>query len=387
MKILQIISSGGMYGAEAVILSLSRSLNSDGHRSIVGVFANSRNPNLQLHDIATDEGIESYLVPCKSQFDRTTISRIRELAERTGAELIHSHGYKADVFAYLAFRTKAIPLISTCHTWYDNDPLVYLYGVLDRLVLRKFTYIVAVSSDVKQRLLDAGVPHERIELIRNGIDLRPFGTDPPSTKSDSSAEEFVIGLVGRLTYEKGVDIFLRAAACVLAEFPNAKFVVVGEGPDRTSLEKLTDELKIRANVSLLGRRDNMPSVYRSFDLMVSSSRQEGLPIAILEGMASGLPVIASSVGEVPTLIRDDDTGVLCPPGDSQALSSAIGSLLSDRDKRVRLGSAARQLVEDDYSAERMAVEYLRIYNRAISAIANRLKRKAGQPSSTLRDAR
>ena len=96
-----------------------------------------------------------------------------------------------------------------------------------------------------------------------------------------------------MSIEKGVDIFLRAAARVLLELPSTKFVVVGEGPDRDKLESLIDELKIRESVSMLGQRDDMPSVYASLDIMVSASRQEGLPMAILEGMASSLPIVAT----------------------------------------------------------------------------------------------
>ncbi len=153
MKILHIISSGGMYGAEAVILNLSRTLNERAHSSVLGVFSNSANPNLQLHEAATKEHIESHLIPCTGQIDRTVIASIRDLAARTNADIVHAHGYKADIYSYIALRRSAIPLISTCHTWYDNDLFVSLYGMADRMVLRNFAAIVAVSDEVKLRLL------------------------------------------------------------------------------------------------------------------------------------------------------------------------------------------------------------------------------------------
>jgi hypothetical protein len=109
-----------MYGAEAVILNLSRFLNAGPHCSMVGVFSNSSAPNHHLHERAVKEGIESYLIPCKGQVDRTTIANIRELAVRTGADVVHAHGYKADIYVYLALRGSGIPFVSTCHTWYDN---------------------------------------------------------------------------------------------------------------------------------------------------------------------------------------------------------------------------------------------------------------------------
>jgi glycosyltransferase involved in cell wall biosynthesis len=368
MKILQIISSGGMYGAESVILNLSRALNQGVHRSFLCVFDNLSNPNLQLHTKAVEAGIDSCLIPCKGQADYRAISRIRALAERTGAEIIHAHGYKADVYAYLAFRNRNIPLVSTCHNWLDEDWRVYLYGMADRYVLRKFARVVAVSLEVSGRLLKAGVKEEHIKLIRNGIDLRPFEAKLPSVVSGSSQHRpAVIGLVGRLSPEKGVDIFLRATAFVLALCPDTRFVIVGEGPERNNLVGLIADLGIGASVSLLGRRENMPAVYRSLDVMVSSSRQEGLPIAILEGMAGSLPVIATAVGEVSTVIRNGETGVLLPPDDPQVLADAIVRLISDSTARIALGSAAKKLIASDYSSERMSSDYLRVYEDAIAS--------------------
>lgn len=367
MRVLHIISSGGMYGAEAVILNLSRTLNDGRHRSMLGVFSNVSNPNLQLHEIALEEGIESHLISCDGQIDRTAIANIRELAARTGADVVHAHGFKADIYVYLALGGTKTPFVSTCHTWYDNNLVVSLYGVADRFVLKKFARVVAVSDEVRRRLLKAGVHGDAIRLIRNGIDLRPFDNATPSLRDSTSESALIVGLIGRLSIEKGIDIFLRAAARVLVEFPSARFVVVGEGPDKDKLEQLVDQLNIRGSVSMLGRRSDMPSVYASLDVMVSSSRQEGLPIAMLEGMASGLPLVATAVGEVPTVVVDGQTGLLVPAEDADSLTEGILSLLRDPEMRVRFGAAAKQRVEDEYSAARMTADYLRVYADAIES--------------------
>jgi glycosyltransferase involved in cell wall biosynthesis len=353
-----------MYGAEAVILNLARTLRDGPHSCAIAVFANTKNPNLQLYECARKEGFETYLIQCAGQMDRTAIARIRELLKITKADIIHAHGYKADIYCYLALYKLEIPLVSTCHTWYDTDLFVSLYGKLDRFVLRKYTRVVAVSNEVKQRLSHAGVRAEKICTVRNGIDLRPF--DGGSRRAEKHHP--VVGLVGRLAWEKGVDLFLRAAAKVLLESPNAKFVAVGEGPDREKLERLIDGLNIRANVQLLGRREEMASVYASLDLMVSSSRQEGLPMAILEGMASGLAVVSTAVGEVPTVVVDGRTGVLVPTENVDQIARGIIELLRNPTRRAELGAAARRLIEEEYSAERMTTDYLRVYEEAIAAV-------------------
>jgi glycosyltransferase involved in cell wall biosynthesis len=377
MKVLHIISSSGMYGAEAVILNLARTLRDGPHECVLGVFSNSINPNLQLHEIALKEGFESHLIACRGQVDRAAIAKIRELVTRTGADVVHTHGYKADIYVYLALRGLGVPLVSTCHTWYDTDLFVSIYGMADRFVLRKYARVVAVSDEVKQRLLKAGVREEKIRMVRNGIDLRQFDEALRSHRKDTRPERaLVVGLVGRLAWEKGVDVFLRAAAEVLVEFPETRFVVVGEGPDQEKLERLIDTLMIRESVELLGRREEMASVYASLDVMVSSSRQEGLPMAVLEGMASGLAVVATAVGAVPTVVEDGRTGVLVAAQDSGLLAAGIAELLRDPAKRRRLGDAARQLIEEEYSAARMTKDYLRVYEEAIAEVKRNRESRA-----------
>lgn len=371
MKVLHIISSSGMYGAEAVILNVMRVMRDGPHQSALAVFSNLSNPNQQLHEAALREGFESHLIPCQGQIDRKMIGAIRRLALATGADVVHAHGYKADIYVYFAFRKRGMPLVSTCHTWYDTDRMVTLYGKLDRLVLRAYTRVVAVSDEVRQRLLDARVRPDRIRMVRNGIDLRPFEAAVPLPAAELGApaggeRPLVAGLVGRLSWEKGVDIFLPAAARVLAEEPGVRFVVAGDGPDREKLERQIDELGIRQSVTLLGRREDMPAVYASLDVMVSASRQEGLPMAILEGMASARPMVASAVGELPKVVVDGQTGLLVPPENVEALAGAMRTLLRDGGLRARFGAAARKRIEDEYSAGRMTAEYVRVYEEAIA---------------------
>jgi glycosyltransferase involved in cell wall biosynthesis len=365
IKVLHIISSGGMYGAEAVILNLSRTLNEGSHESMLGVFSHLPHPNLQLYEIAAKEGIEAHKIPCQGQIDRTVPAAIRALVRQTNATVVHAHGYKADIYVYLAMRGSRTPIVSTCHTWYDNDLAVRLYGALDRFVLKSYAAVVAVSEEVKKRLLSAGVREDRVHLIRNGIDLRPFiGPARPHQDQSGINCALKVGLAGRLSPEKGIDLFLRAAANVLRELPLTQFVVVGDGPDRATLDALIRELGIEKNALLFGRNEDMPSFYASLDLLVSSSRQEGLPMALLEGMASGLPLVATAVGAVPNVVHNNRTGILLPAEDVKALTAAIVKLLSEPATRKTYGAAARDLIRNEYSAERMTAEYLQLYQQA-----------------------
>lgn len=366
MKILHLISSGGMYGAEAVILNLCGVLNaSHEHQGVLGVFANSAQPNLKIHEAALGGGLESHLIPCRGQLDRSVPATIRSLVQQTKADVVHTHGFKPDVYAWPALRRMSVPLVSTCHTWYDNDFALRAYGALDRWVLRSFDGVVAVSDEVRDRLLQAGVRPNRVHLIRNGIDLRPFADAPDKRRQRrESGDAFRIGLVGRLAPEKGVDIFLQAASEVLSEYPATQFVVVGDGADRPALEQLRATLRLDDNVSLPGQRGDMPDFYASIDLLVSASRKEGLPMALLEGMSSGLPVVATAVGQVRQVIDSDSVGRIVPPEDPAALAGAIKELLRDASLRQRVGAAAQNRIAAEFSADRMTADYLRVYQQA-----------------------
>jgi glycosyltransferase involved in cell wall biosynthesis len=363
VKILHTISSSGMYGAEAVILNLSHELNRAGHESIIGVFQHRGETVHQLSDAAISEGIASYSIPCRGQIDLSAARRIRDLVQTLGVDVVHAHGYKADIYTWIAMRGLRVPLVSTCHNWLDTNISTSVYGWIDRRVLRNFSDIVAVSENVRKKLLDSGVSARKVRIIRNGIDVGKFRTNRAWTE-DAHAP-LIVGLAGRLSVEKGVDIFLRVAAGVRHTFPEVRFVIVGEGPERATLEQIIKGLDLEELVSMPGRCNDMRSFYHSLDVLVSSSRMEGLPMGLLEAMASGLPVIATDVGDVSKIVHDGETGILVPSEDEEALEEAIIGVLRNISLRQSLGKEAAAFIEKEFSAASMTAQYLKIYEAAI----------------------
>lgn len=374
MRVLQLISSGGMYGAEAVILNLARSLDAGGHRSVLGVFSNSAGGDVQLHREALAQNLESHLLPCAGQFDRRMFAQLRALVREHRIDIVHAHGYKADVYAFLALRRVGVPLVSTCHTWLDTDLKVKVYGVLDRLILRRFAAVAVVSEELRRMLLQIGFPADRLHLVLNGIDITPFQQAAALAPPPGPAPR--IGLIGRLSHEKGIDLFLEAAALVHPQFPEARFLIAGAGPRRADLEDLTAQLGLTHCVQFLGRSDTMPELLASLDLVVSASRQEGLPMTLLQAMASGRPIIATTVGEVPTVLDGGKAGMLVPPENIPALANAILTLLRDPDLRRTYATEAAQRVAALFSADRMTAHYLTMYTAAITP---------GRPAETAPD--
>lgn len=368
MRVLHLISSGGMYGAEAVILNLSHALQQAGD---VCVIASFRNASSQLHERALAEHVPAVLVDCEGQLSASAVKSIRAAVTQHRIQLVHAHGYKADLYAWAALRGTGVALVSTCHTWYDNDLALRVYGALDRWVLRRYARVVAVSAEVEERLLHSGVKAGRVRRIRNGVDPVPFAAAAVTRSRRAEGQgalegRLTAGLVGRLSQEKGVDVFVEAAGQVHRQLPHARFCIAGEGPERTRLQEQIESLGLGSCVQLLGRQEDMVAAYAGMDLLVSASRQEGLPIALLEGMASGLPLVATAVGEVPTLVVPGETGLLVAPMDAAALADAMVHVLSQQDLRRSMGCNARALVEREFSVSRMAAEYRQVYGEALS---------------------
>ncbi len=370
MKILQLISSEGKYGAETMLLCLARSLAPIGYESVVGVFRNSHCPHTEIAEAAKLEGLKVEIIPCDGKVDRSAVDAIRRCLRIHSVDLVHTHGYKANLYGYWAARGTGVPLVATYHLdWPDRGLALRLYHLLDRLVVRRFSKIAAVSEAVARSLRRSGIPSARITTIDNGIDLSPFAQARPTLREEMPQRpKMLIGLVGRLTSQKGCEYFLRAAQKVLVGFPEALFVLVGEGPDRIKLEALAQELNIRERVIFAGHREDMPGVYSSLDVLVLPSINEGLPMTLIEAMAAARPVVATPVGAVPKLVVPERTGLLANPRDPENLAAAIGRLISDPDLRRRLGADGQAWVMRRFSAGAMARKYVEIYQEAAAKL-------------------
>lgn len=366
MRVLQLISSAGHYGAENMLLNLSQSLQRLGCEITVGVFYNTHRPNTELADQARAHGLPVVMIRCEGRADREAARAIAEAIRANQIELVHSHGYKADLYGFTVAKDLGVPILATCHNWPDKNLPLWVYSVLDRLMLRRFPQIVAVSENVRAALRRFGIPLSRISILGNGIDLEPFRAASPTLAAEiRKGDRLVVGLVGRLVPAKGPEYFLQAAREVLKRFPKTLFIFVGEGPEHRRLEKLTRELGIEHNVNFVGQRRDMPGVYSSLDVLALPSLTEGLPMTILEALAAKRAVVATRVGAIPDVVLHERTGLLIEPRDVSALQHALERLLGDAALRLRLGEAGCALVRQKFSAEAMARNYLDLYQRLV----------------------
>jgi glycosyltransferase involved in cell wall biosynthesis len=364
MNVLQLISSGGYYGAENVVVSLSESLENKICKSVIGLFHNDFQRNEEFVRQAERRGLAVQQIICRGRWDWQTVRAIREILDRLNIDILHTHGYKADIYGFLATRKRKLPIVSTCHLWTHDTVAVRCYDYIDSLFLRRFDAVVAVSETIAKSLRRSGVHGSKIRVIDNGIDLHSFSpTHATLSERTDKRQNLVVGTVGRLVPQKGLEYFLRAAREVLRVFPNVIFRVIGSGPEGRKLKQMAMDLEIHPNVIFTGECSDMPAAYASMDVFVLTSIDEGMPMVVLEALASKKPVIATQVGAIPSLVIPEKTGLLVAPKDVQALKQAILRLLNDAPLRTELGENGEALVMRGHSREFMAQNYLQMYEQ------------------------
>jgi glycosyltransferase involved in cell wall biosynthesis len=364
VKVLQLISSGGYYGAENMLLNLCASQEKARCENSLLLFYNVHVPNVEFYERARRRGLSVRMVHCKGRADWRAVRQIEEYIQEDAVDLVHTHGYKADLYGYLAAWRCHKPVVATCHNWVGGTAALGIYNHLDRMALKKFNALAAVSDAVAQRLLAFGVPSEKIKTIANGIDVAAFerAHPLPLLKAEGST---VVGVVARLDLQKGFEYLLRAARELCKTFPDLKIVIAGEGPDRNRIEEMIQQYGLQSSVVLAGQQSNMPAVYAAMDIFVLPSLNEGLPMTVLEAMAASKPVIATRVGAIPSVIKDGENGLLVASKDSEALQNAVASLLNDPERRRRLGDQAHAWVSQNYTSEAMALKYREMYEEVL----------------------
>lgn len=242
----------------------------------------------------------------------------------------------------------------------------------DRRTQWLVSHNVCVSEAVARfSTLTGGLSPAKVSVIPNGVEFTRFQQAIPLDRS-------VLGLpanpplllgVGRLDRQKGWDTLIDAMPAVWSEVPETRLLIAGEGPERAALERRIAEIDPRSRIRLAGYREDIPRLLRTADLLVSASEWEGLPNAVLEGMAAGCPIVATAAEGVTELLTHDRHGLIVPIGDSQAIAAAIVRLVTSPDAARTLGAAARERAKLEFTWDRVASAYDDLYRRTLSARA------------------
>jgi sugar transferase (PEP-CTERM/EpsH1 system associated) len=300
--------------------------------------------------------------------------RLARLLRRWRPDVVHCRNWNTWPDTLLAHRLAGRPgtLVWSFHGFADGHWFPRRRRIASRLLAGRTDRLFAVCRDSAERFAGlAGIPPERFGVLYNGVDCETFrpATDRPALRRALGwdDDECIVLTVASLTPVKGHDQLLEAAARVLAGQAPARrprFVWLGEGAERPALERRIAELGLGAAVTLPGASDRVPEALAAADLFVLPSRLEGMSNAILEAMASGLPVVANAVGGNPELIQDGICGLLARAGDGPDLADAIGRLVADDALRTSMGLAARARAESVFSLESMMARYADFYAAA-----------------------
>ncbi|MBM4464706.1 MAG: glycosyltransferase family 4 protein [Chloroflexi bacterium] len=291
--------------------------------------------------------------------------------------LLHTHGYKSDIIGTLVSKLVGVPVVASIRGYTDRTLRLRLYKHIDLFALRWFDRVLPVSNYMRDQLLNAQLPSQRVITIYDAIAPKHFtvdmDSDPVRLRQELGLKDVseVVSIVSRLSREKGHRYFLESVAQILESFPGAQFLVVGDGPERGSLESLTASLGIHRSVSFLGYRRDVATIMAASDVIVSASVQEGFGNVLIEAMYLAKPVVATAAGGVPEIVRHEETGLLVPPGDPDALALAMIKLLKDPQARKRMGLKGRQVVLREFSVERLADNLAKLYNEVVSTPSSR----------------
>lgn len=296
-----------------------------------------------------------------------TVVRLQKVIKKEGIELIHAQTRVAQVAAHLLAKLADVPYLSTCHGFFKP-----------RWGRRVFPCwgdaVVAISEPVREHLVnDFKVSKQKVSLIPNGIDLDRISGLPSGAEKDNlrrryglGADSQVIGIIGRLSPVKGHRYLLLALAELISTKPKIHCLIVGDGDLRAKLIKLAKTLNIVDHISFLEATPKTQLPLAVMGCFVLPSLQEGLGLAILEAMAMGLPVVASDVGGIYTLIKDGQNGFLVPPADPSALAKAIGKLLDDEGLAKRMGQAGQRMVQRKFSLDKMVRQIEGVYKDIVT---------------------
>lgn len=315
-------------------------------------------------DAAEAAQVPVQTIPERGRFDRSVIQHLRSLTRELNPAIIQTHAVKSHFLLRSSGLQRTIPWVAFHHGYTWPDLRARLYNQLDRWSLPAARRVVTVSIPFREELAGRGVPVDRISVLHNAIDPNWASSARESqeavrTKLGIPLDRKVALIVGRLSKEKDHLILLDAIASL--NDPSPHLLIVGEGPERPLIEERIRALNLADRVTMAGQVPTAQPYYGIADVAVLSSRSEGSPNALLEAMAARVPVVATTVGGIPEIVKNWESALLVAPGDQDALAQAISAALSDDAMAASLRTNAYRLVKDAYSPDQRVRRLSEIY--------------------------
>lgn len=365
-SIVHVLSSYGVGGQERVALDLAIGQQARGHR--VSVISLAPEPDGAMAQEFAQAGIATHRVPKRGGLDPTLVPRLALALRRCKADVVHTHNPLPLIYGAPAARLVGAAAI---HTKHGINPGSRGQRMLRRAAARLTHAFVAVSSTTEAQARDQrDAPLAKLHSIPNGIRLDRYAPDLEARAAArvelGLGDAWVIGTVGRLDQFKNQAMLVRAAAPLLSSM--VRLVIIGEGDARAEVEAAIAALPEPRWVVMTGRRMDVPRLVHAFDVFALSSKSEGLPLVVPEAMAAGLPIVATSVGGLPSVVDPGVSGLLVPV-DEAAFGVALASLANDHARAKAMGARGREVALARYSHDRMVDQYLTLYGEALATRA------------------
>jgi len=346
-------------GGQNQVLVTVMGLRALGHRTMLAA-----HPDGELRTRAS-EGLDLVPIAPRTEMDLSAAWRLSRALKQLRPDVVHAHDPHGVAMAALALsmstQPRKPPLIASRRVDFHMRG-----NTLSRWKYRQVDCFVCASDAIRQMVVGDGIPSDRAVTVYEGIDLGRVASAPPAKPHEEfwlPHEAPVVGNVAALVPHKGQRHLIDAAALVVRQVPDARFIIAGEGELRPALEKQIKDHRLEKHVILAGFRPDVLSLHKSFDLFVLSSTTEGLGTSLLDAMACEKAIVATSAGGIPEVVQDGVTGLLVPPKDHEALARAIVRLLKDPAVRAKMASAGLARVRERFSAERMVQDTLSVYQR------------------------
>ena len=377
MKVLHIIDSGGLYGAEVMLLNLVDEQIKLGLQPTICSIGKHTILEKPLESEALKRGFTLKKVRMHTGPNILGAWKILQFAHHEHFDLIHTHEYKGRIlFGFIPNKLRKIPLITTLHGWTHARffSLLQIYYWLEIKSLKHCGAAIIVSNAMRSNPRLKHHRKENLTVINNGISLSNLEASHNQHNHDAHPNNyamdldikkfcengFIVGAIGRLSPEKGFNYLIEAFS-LLNNTRDIKMVIIGEGPFRATLEKLINSLSLSEKILIAGYRVNASKYLPFFDVFALPSLTEGLPMTILEAMSAKTPIVATKVGGVPEVLQNGQGGLLVEPRNPKSLADAILKIRNNRELTEQLISFSHNEVITKYSSKTMAIKYLEMY--------------------------
>ena len=367
--ICHVIHALGVGGAEVLVDVMARRL-SDQYRSVIAVLDDVGEIGEQL----SADGFVVEHLQRQPGIDRGCAKRLNAFGDRENVQIYHAHQYTPFFQAMLSRGlTGRRPVLFTEHGRHFPDVRSRKRSLVNRLLLRKQDRLVGVGDAVRQALIkNEGLPAGRVEVVYNGVDLQALATASPQARLRVRSEfrfhqdDFVAVQVARLHELKDHSTAIQAIDKARRTIPNLRLLIVGEGEQRAAIEAEIEARHLEEHVVLAGTRTDIADLLAASDVFLMSSISEGIPLTIIEAMAAGLPVVATAVGGIPEMIRNEQSGFLVPAEDFAGLAKALVRLEQDPLLRQALADVGREAADAQFSLQRMLNGYSTMYQEMLN---------------------